>query len=188
MIAPVAKLLRAVQERGWKGALIQLYTIGDLKFGQLKGTDSRGNKYYENIELPYGQHRWVEYANIHDYDASMIPPEWHGWMHHTYDETPNDAQFTLPTLDTVDVTHATLHYATHVGRTNPVEHAEEQQTDLSQYRQRGYKIGSLMSGPEDEEKYYKQPGHPLSPKADKGGRFQNLKNIHVWTPEGMERK
>lgn len=73
--------------------------IGDLKFGELKGTDGFGNKYYEasdtnssiwslltssrissltisqNLELPYGQHRWVEYKNIHDYDATMIQPE-----------------------------------------------------------------------------------------------------------------
>jgi len=37
-----------------------------------------------------GQHRWVEYKDIHNFDASMIPPEWHGWMHHTFDETPTD--------------------------------------------------------------------------------------------------
>ena len=75
MIAPIAKLARAVRERGWKGAMQQLYLIGDLKFGQFKGQDDFGNKYFENLELPYGQHRWVEYSNIHNYDASMIPPE-----------------------------------------------------------------------------------------------------------------
>ena len=37
MIAPIAKLARAVRERGWKGAMQQLYLIGDLKFGQFKG-------------------------------------------------------------------------------------------------------------------------------------------------------
>lgn len=35
-----------------------------------------------------GQHRWVEYADIHNFDASQIPPEWHGWMTHTFDEPP----------------------------------------------------------------------------------------------------
>ena len=29
----------------------------------------------QDLDLPYGQHRWVEYANIHNYDASMIQPE-----------------------------------------------------------------------------------------------------------------
>lgn len=88
--------------------LYWLIKIGDLKFGEFKGTDRFGNKYFEvkssnnltvnssfvkdrycfrhyartswiiykNLDLPYGQHRWVEYSNIHDYDASMIPPEW----------------------------------------------------------------------------------------------------------------
>jgi NADH:ubiquinone oxidoreductase subunit len=68
----------------------QLYTVGDIKFGVLKGTDNFGNKYYENVDLPFGQHRWVEYSNLHDPDASMIQPEWHGWMHHMFDETPQE--------------------------------------------------------------------------------------------------
>jgi hypothetical protein len=29
----------------------------------------------QNLDLPYGQHRWVEYKNIHNYDATMIQPE-----------------------------------------------------------------------------------------------------------------
>ncbi|CAK9251398.1 unnamed protein product [Sphagnum jensenii] len=101
--------------------------VGDLKFGVLKGTDAYGNKYYEDLSLPFGQHRWVEYSNIHDFDATMIQPEWHGWMHHT---------------------------------------------------QRGYKVGSRMTGPEDPDLYYKQPGHPLSPDADeKGARFKDDKGV-----------
>jgi hypothetical protein len=47
MIAPIAKLSRAISERGWKGTIQQLYLIGDLKFGEFKGQDSCGNKYYE---------------------------------------------------------------------------------------------------------------------------------------------
>ena len=34
-------------------------------------------------------------------------------------------------------------------------------------RQRGYKVGSLMTGPEDPDTYYKQPGHPLSPDSER---------------------
>jgi hypothetical protein len=49
--------------------------IGDLKFGQLKGVDSFGNKYYEDLDQPYGQHRWVEYSDIHNPDPTMIQPE-----------------------------------------------------------------------------------------------------------------
>ena len=33
---------------------------------------------------------------------------------------------------------------------------------ITMHRQRGYKVGSLKTGIDDEDKYYKQPGHPLS--------------------------
>jgi len=39
------------------------------------------------------------------------------------------------------------------------------------HRRRGYKIGSLMTGPDEEDHYYKQPGHPLSKDSEKG-RFK----------------
>lgn len=29
-----------------------------------------------------------------------------------------------------------------------------------------------MTGADEPDMYYKQPGHPLSPAADKGGRFK----------------
>tara|TARA_B110000090_G_C13077661_1_gene329743 strand:+ start:172 stop:447 length:276 start_codon:yes stop_codon:yes gene_type:complete len=84
-LAPFTKLSKQVAERGWKGTMNQLYLIGDIKFGDLKGTDAFDNKYYENLDYPFGQHRWVEYSDIHNPDATMIQPEWHGWMHHMFD-------------------------------------------------------------------------------------------------------
>ena len=175
-LAPFTKLMRQVSERGWKGTLAQLYTIGDLKFGTLRGTDKFGNKYYENLDLPYGQHRWVEYSNIHNPDATMIQPEWHGWMHHMFDETPDEMQEQKSIMDTTDITHAT--FATHIGHTNPIETRET--TDTSQYRPRGYGVGSLHTEPGEEEFYYKQPGHPLSGKKD--GRFKDRKGMNEWDP------
>ena len=35
--APFLKLARSLRERGVKGTVLQLYTIGDLRFGELKG-------------------------------------------------------------------------------------------------------------------------------------------------------
>ena len=175
-LAPLTKLAQGVKERGWDGVLMQLYTIGDLKFGELKGTDEYGNKYYENLDLPYGQHRWVEYANVHNPDASAITPAWHGWMHHTYDETPDELdKIEKQTLPTTEVTHAI--YATHVGKIEPVE--GKGQVNVSTYRQRGWKVGSLSTGPEDDDQYYKQPGHPLSKEE---GRFEKRKEMSEWTP------
>lgn len=174
---PFVKLARALRERGWKGTLTQLYTIGDLKFGQLKGTDQYGNKYYEDLDLPYGQHRWVEYANIHDPDSAMIQPEWHGWMHHTFDETPDQIVKT-DKIESVQLNHAI--YDNHHGKQN--EYDRREMTNLSQYRQRGYKVGSRMTGTEDPDLFYKQPGHPLSPQAEEGGRLKEAKGLEEWIP------
>ena len=46
-------------------------------FGKLVGTDSFGNKYYENKN---GK-RWVIYSE--EIDASKIPVEWYSWIHFT---------------------------------------------------------------------------------------------------------
>lgn len=34
--------------------------VGDIKFGDLKGEDSHGNKYFENKEYPYGERSKVD--------------------------------------------------------------------------------------------------------------------------------
>lgn len=44
LLAPITKTLRALREKGFWGTVIQLYTVGDLKFGVLKGVDRFGNK------------------------------------------------------------------------------------------------------------------------------------------------
>jgi NADH:ubiquinone oxidoreductase subunit len=130
MLNPFVKLARSVTERGWKGTAIQLYTIGDLKFGELKGTDKFGNKYFEDLALPYGQHRWVEYANIHEPDATMIQPEWHAWMHHVVDETPDQIRQTFEDrLEATTETNAI--YGDHIGK---AKSTPTDQVNLTQYR------------------------------------------------------
>lgn len=37
--------------------------------------DKFGNKYYEDINQPFGQDRWIEYADIHNPDPTLIAPE-----------------------------------------------------------------------------------------------------------------
>lgn len=104
--------------------------IGDLKFGVLRGVDSFNNKYYEDVSLPYGQHRWVEYSNIHNPDPTMIQPEWHGWMHHVFDETPDEAaKKAFDTLPTAVDSHAIFN--SHVA---PITRNATEQVDLTQYR------------------------------------------------------
>jgi NADH:ubiquinone oxidoreductase subunit len=59
--------------------------------GKLVGSDEQGNRYYTQsrgvgpLDKP---RRWVVYKQ--DAEASQIPPEWHGWMHHTSDVPPTD--------------------------------------------------------------------------------------------------
>jgi hypothetical protein len=107
----------------------------------------------------------------------MIQPDWHGWMHHMFDETPEEMK-TMKTniLPTTTVTHAI--YNTHIGKINPTD--DKETVDTSQWRQRGYKVGSLHTSEEDPDHYYKQPGHPLSdhPK----GSFKERKANTEWTP------
>ena len=73
----------------WNGA-----TFGTLlqvsRKGNKVGSDEWGHTYYEERGEGYDgrKRRWVTYKGYAD--ASRVPPEWHGWMHHTYDEAPTD--------------------------------------------------------------------------------------------------
>jgi len=52
--------------------------------GRQVGTDRFGNAYYESRRdyLGYGRkRRYVVYAGVAE--PSKVPPEWHGWLHHT---------------------------------------------------------------------------------------------------------
>jgi NADH:ubiquinone oxidoreductase subunit len=51
--------------------------------GVLVGEDELGNKYYTNKDQTK---RWVIYDG--PIEGSRISPDWHGWLHHTFDECP----------------------------------------------------------------------------------------------------
>ena len=55
------------------------------------GQDSCGNKYYtaKPIKGYKRQRRWVIYNG--SAEASKVPPEWHGWIHHQTDIVPDSA-------------------------------------------------------------------------------------------------
>ena len=51
------------------------------------GEDSLGNVYYQGGADPNGiPRRWVVYKGSND--ASRVPPEWFGWLHHMTDLVP----------------------------------------------------------------------------------------------------
>ncbi|KAK3912855.1 putative NADH dehydrogenase [ubiquinone] 1 alpha subcomplex subunit 12 [Frankliniella fusca] len=75
---------------GLKQSISKLFYYDDLKIGCLVGIDQFGNKYYENNNYFFGRNRWVEYSPAVglDYDASMVPAEWFGWLHYRTDYKP----------------------------------------------------------------------------------------------------
>ncbi|KAI3503733.1 hypothetical protein L2E82_44704 [Cichorium intybus] len=91
---------RELREEGFlnclsDGNLLQtkIHNIG----ATLVGVDKVGNKYYEKLgETQYGRHRWVEYASKDRYNASQVPPEWHGWLHFITDHTGDELLMLKP--------------------------------------------------------------------------------------------
>ncbi len=76
---------------GWtSGATIgTFFTIA--KRGEHVGTDEFGNRYYlsrDRSSYDGRRRRWVTYNGYAD--ASKVPPDWHGWLHYTFDELPTD--------------------------------------------------------------------------------------------------
>ncbi|MBF5078373.1 NADH:ubiquinone oxidoreductase subunit NDUFA12 [Paracoccus sp. NBH48] len=49
------------------------------------GEDTAGNIFYKTKD---GKRRWVIYKS--ESEASQISPEWHGWLHHTWNEAPTE--------------------------------------------------------------------------------------------------
>lgn len=59
---------------------------------KLVGQDTAGNKYYRaKPRKGYKrERRWVIYDGAPE--ATKVPPEWHGWLHHQTDQVPADGQ------------------------------------------------------------------------------------------------
>jgi NADH:ubiquinone oxidoreductase subunit len=71
----------------WDGATVGTAFANALR-GEHVGTDAQGNKYYRlsGKTVDGLETRWVIYNGPND--ASRVPAEWHGWLHHSYDELP----------------------------------------------------------------------------------------------------
>ncbi len=68
----------------WNGQTLgtQVFTA---RKGVRVGEDEQGNIYYRSRD---DKKRWVIYNG--EIEASRITPDWHGWIHFTYDEPPTD--------------------------------------------------------------------------------------------------
>ena len=71
----------------WDGATFGTMLHTSLK-GEHVGTDAQGNTYYRAKKKgPAGsERRWVIYNGAND--SSRVPPEWHGWLHGSFDDVP----------------------------------------------------------------------------------------------------
>jgi NADH:ubiquinone oxidoreductase subunit len=89
----VAAILDSVNGMSWLRAIFvwwQRATPGTLLLtwlsGHFVGEDKFGNRYYQNRAA---LRRWVIYNGT--VEASRVPAEWHGWLHHTFREPPTVA-------------------------------------------------------------------------------------------------
>ncbi|MEM9098037.1 MAG: NADH:ubiquinone oxidoreductase subunit NDUFA12 [Pseudomonadota bacterium] len=55
------------------------------RYGEKVGEDEMGNVFYQTKD---GARRWVIYAK--EAEASNVSPDWHGWLHHTFEDPPKD--------------------------------------------------------------------------------------------------
>ena len=89
----------------WDGATIGTSLFSAMN-GEHVGTDAQGNKYYRSnkrrVKDTGGrERRWVIYNGAND--ASRVPSEWHGWLHHSYDALP-ESHLAAPKIWEVDYT------------------------------------------------------------------------------------
>ena len=71
------------------GVMSPAYTIwATVTSGKRVGLDQAGNKYYRaKARAGYKrERRWVVYQGAPE--ATKVPPEWHGWLHHQTDVVP----------------------------------------------------------------------------------------------------
>lgn len=69
----------------WNGQTLntQFHT---WRHGVKVGEDEQGNIYYETRDK---KRRWVIFNG--EAEASRVSPDWHGWLHHTYEKPPTVA-------------------------------------------------------------------------------------------------
>ena len=68
----------------WNGQTLNT-RIFPWRKGEKVGEDDQGNVYYRTRN---DSKRWVIYNG--EAEASRIGPDWHGWLHRTFDELPSE--------------------------------------------------------------------------------------------------
>lgn len=68
----------------WDGATLNTQ-LWSWRKGEKVGEDGQGNVYYRNRD---DSRRWVMFNG--EAEASRVSPEWHGWLHRTFDAPPTE--------------------------------------------------------------------------------------------------
>ena len=74
----------------WSGATIgALFDVG--RRADRIGEDEFGNRYFEERKASFDgrKRRYVLYKGLAE--PSKVPPDWHGWLHYTFDKPPTEA-------------------------------------------------------------------------------------------------
>ncbi|MEZ5936658.1 MAG: NADH:ubiquinone oxidoreductase subunit NDUFA12 [Hyphomonadaceae bacterium] len=74
----------------WNGSTIgAAFDIG--RRAKLVGKDEQGNRYFEERRPSFDgrKRRYVMYKGLAE--PSKVPPDWHGWLHHTFQDPPTSA-------------------------------------------------------------------------------------------------
>src|SRR3546814_5127773 len=83
----------------WDGATIGT-SLYSARYGTKVGEDHLGNIYYTGKD----DRRWVIYNGSND--ASRVPSEWHGWLHHTFDDVPRSEEHTSELQSLMRISYA----------------------------------------------------------------------------------
>ena len=78
----------------WNG--VTLGALFDIsRHAKKVGEDDFGNSYFEEGKATVDgrKRRYVMYKGYSD--ASRVPADWHGWLHHTFDEPPTKEPFKI---------------------------------------------------------------------------------------------
>lgn len=81
-MSKMTRLLQAVT--WWNGATLTTL-VNTWRKGERVGEDESGNVFYQSDG---GKRRWVIYNG--EANASRVSPDWHGWLHYTWDEPPTE--------------------------------------------------------------------------------------------------
>ena len=81
------KVVSYWRERGLSEGFAVFRQLKEIQAGELKGVDRYGNKYFEDPTAVTGRNRYVVYPSRKQVNASNVPPEWHGWLHVSGEDT-----------------------------------------------------------------------------------------------------